>query len=217
MSSVVTELDQFDASVIVPDDGDTSGAASVTAAGVGFQPLANRTKHLQARNIGSAGGNLQLDLNAVLENTSARFGFSFGVGAPNFTWGNIDTTTAGGIYFMVPPMFGVQITNVVARYHGDGFGAGAHGAVPGTLPTVALQRLDTDDGGNGSVSTIGTFTDPSATVGAYETLHDIDLSGLTAVAGDDAVHVVRITGETGANAIDGRGVLYRVYLTLAPV
>ncbi len=217
MASVVTELDQFDASVIVPDDGDTSGAASVAAAGVGFQPLANRTKHLQARNIGSAGGNLQLDLNAVLENTGSRFSFNFGLAPPNFTWGNSNTTDAGGIYFMVPPMFGVQITNVVARYHGDGFAAGAHGAVPATLPTVALQRLDTDDGGNGNVSTVGTFTDPSATVGAYETLHDIDLSGLTALAGDDFVYVVRVTGEAGANAIDSRGVLYRVYLTLAPV
>ena len=47
MSSIITELDQFDATVTVPDDGDTAGAASVTAAGVGFQVLANRTRFLK--------------------------------------------------------------------------------------------------------------------------------------------------------------------------
>jgi len=49
MSSVVVEVDQYDATVTVPDDGDAKNAASVTAVGVGFQPLSNRTGFLQTR------------------------------------------------------------------------------------------------------------------------------------------------------------------------
>jgi len=49
MSSVVVEVDQYDATVTVPDDGDAKNAASVTAVGVGFQPLSNRTSFIETR------------------------------------------------------------------------------------------------------------------------------------------------------------------------
>jgi hypothetical protein len=46
MAHPLVEVDAFDASVTVPDDGDTENAASVET---GFQSLANRTKNLDAR------------------------------------------------------------------------------------------------------------------------------------------------------------------------
>lgn len=44
---VITETATFDASVTVPDNGDPEFAESVSAPGVGFQPLANRTQWLK--------------------------------------------------------------------------------------------------------------------------------------------------------------------------
>ena len=55
MASTVTESPVYGATVTVPDDADTLNAASVTAAGVGFQELANRTANLAARCGGDVG------------------------------------------------------------------------------------------------------------------------------------------------------------------
>lgn len=55
MASTVTETTVYGATVTVPDDADALNAASVTAAGVGFQELANRTNNLVNR-LGGASG-----------------------------------------------------------------------------------------------------------------------------------------------------------------
>ena len=215
MASVITELDQFDASITVPDDGDTSGAASVTSAGVGFQPLANRTTFLKNRSAAASGGNLAVALDASI-NTNARFTFAFGLAAPDYTQFQTDVTDAGGIQFHIPPIFGVQITNVIARVHGDAGGVGTHAGLPGTLPIIELLSLDSTSG-TGTVTSIATQVDTSASVGAYETMHNIDLGSLTEVAGDNLTYIVRFTGETGANALVNRLALYQILLTLNPV
>ena len=100
---------------------------------------------------------------------------------------------------------------------GNGFGAAVHPGLPATQPEVALLLLDSDDGATGNVTTVGTLSDSQGSVPAYESLHDINLSGLTAAQGDDLIYVVRFRGETGAGAVDARLVLYRIYLTLGAV
>ena len=55
MSSPITDLLVFTDPVTVPDDADTLNAASVTAAGVGFQALADRTRNVANRTGGLVG------------------------------------------------------------------------------------------------------------------------------------------------------------------
>ena len=55
MSSPVTDLLVYTDPVVVPDDADPLNAASVTAAGVGFQALADRTNNLATRTGGDTG------------------------------------------------------------------------------------------------------------------------------------------------------------------
>jgi len=215
MASVITELDQFDASVIRPDDGDTSSAASISAAGVGLQPLANRTNFLKKRSAAADGGNLLVTLNEVL-NSNSRFSLAFGVSSPDYSWVQSDITDAGGLWFRVPPLYGVEITDVLARVHGDGGGVGTHGALPATMPAVTLFELDSTSG-TGTVNNLGSQSDVSANVAAYETIHDITLTGLNAVAGDESSYLVRLAGEAGANSLVNRLTMYRILLTLSPV
>jgi hypothetical protein len=58
MASLVAEANIWTNTMTVPDDGDTSSAASITAAGVGFQVAADRTRYLYNRTMEAVGGNM---------------------------------------------------------------------------------------------------------------------------------------------------------------
>jgi len=215
MPVIITPVDIFPANFQIAADGDNVSQAIRSNV---MQEYADAANFLKNRSASASESNLQAALsNAIVQNENTRFTLAFGLGAPNYTWIQSNITDAGGIHFMIPPLFGVEITDVVARVHGDGAGTGTHAALPGTVPEVALLELDTDDGGTGNVSTLGTQSDVSASKAAYETLHDITLTGLNAVADDNLIHVVRFRGEAGANALVDRLVLYRIYLTLNAV
>ncbi len=66
----------------------------------------------------------------------------------------------------------------------------------GTLMPTVMPRLDlyvTDGGGTSHL--IGTVTDTSTPQAAYETPHDLVLSGLTLVPGSDCVFATLSTGQ----------------------
>lgn len=212
----ITPLDIFPANFQIAADGDNVSQAIRSNV---MQEYADAANFLKNRSASASESNLQAAIsNAVVQNENTRFTLAFGLGAPDYTWLQSSITDAGGLHFMLPPLFGVEITNVVARVHGDGAGTGTHAGLPATMPDVTLFELNSDDGASGNVSSLGTQADVSANVAAYETLHDINLSGLsTAAAGDDLIHVVRVRGEAGANSLVNRLVLYRIYLTLNAV
>lgn len=79
-------------------------------------------------------------------------------------------------------------------------GAGGHGGLPGTMPNISLYR---EEPGAGGSTLLGSQDDASASVGAYETLHTILLSGLTETVARSYLYRLVLLGETGANAATG--------------
>lgn len=74
-----------------------------------------------------------------------------------------------------------------------------HGGLPGTMPRLKLSSRT-----HGSVgdTDVAQQTDTSANVAAYEALHTITLSGLSATIDGTKMYYVEVQSEGGANALD---------------
>lgn len=109
-------------------------------------------------------------------------------------YGNWINTAAGGtVQFRLDLPHGQQLNGITLRWKG----AAGHGALP-TLPVITLRRVDQD----GADVSLGSQTDPSGSVGAYENAHDIALSGLTHTIDRTLYrYVLTMTGETGGNFV----------------
>jgi hypothetical protein len=109
-----------------------------------------------------------------------------------------DTGTGGSIlYFPLKAPKGQTITAFEITIDP----AGGHGALPATMPVVQLVKTDRS---TGVLSIVSTVTDSASNVGAYETAHSFGGSGLTEVATPDTHRYgIRLTSETGANAVAG--------------
>lgn len=79
--------------------------------------------------------------------------------------------------------------------------AGGHGALPAVMPSLAFRRRAIATGG---ATVIGTATDASANVAAYEPAHALTLSGLSEVI-DTSIrdYHLFLTAESGANSAVG--------------
>lgn len=107
--------------------------------------------------------------------------------------------TAGAVKIPIRVPHGVTLTAVAVYLDA----AGGHGALPATMPSVSVRRCDPTQAGV-DVSTLGTSTDGSANVAAYEVPHAVTVSGLTEVVDRTLYgYAVRVTGETGANSAVG--------------
>lgn len=95
----------------------------------------------------------------------------------------------------LPLPHGVVLTAVSVRV----MGATGHAGLPGTMPTIHVIRHVMP-----AHTSLGTASDTSASVGAYEDVHSITVSGLN-VTIDRTLYrySVRLHGETGANFVLG--------------
>jgi hypothetical protein len=106
-----------------------------------------------------------------------------------------DTTSAGRLGFPGPSLpIGRRITQVVAWCMNA-----SSSALPATMPTLTLYRSDiaafTD-------STIGTLTDPTATLAAYKLIHTITLN-VNELIQEAHQYAIAFTGEASTNAVPG--------------
>jgi hypothetical protein len=80
-------------------------------------------------------------------------------------------------------------------------GSAGHGALPAIKPKLDLYRQDFLMTGSGTL--VATVTDSSASVGAYETGHALDLFALNhTLVGQDFYYMI-VSGESGANSQTG--------------
>lgn len=80
--------------------------------------------------------------------------------------------------------------------------AQAHGALPASMPTLTLWRVDTSTGARVQVGT--TATDPSGSTGAYAAYHTISQAlGTPLTLGANEQLYMVLTGESGANSVVG--------------
>lgn len=103
-------------------------------------------------------------------------------------------TSACQLAFKLLLPVGVTVTAVSVGY----VGAGGHGALPAVMPSITVSH--TAFATNGSTS-LGSASDTSGSVAAFELYHLITKSGLsyTVAAGD--VMTVLVTSESGANSV----------------
>lgn len=89
---------------------------------------------------------------------------------------------------------GQTLTGITARWAP----APAHGGVP-TMPVLTLYKVDRD----GTQTSLGSQTDTnSGSVGAYETAHDIAITGLTHTIDRESYrYQFTLSGETGGNFV----------------
>lgn len=135
---------------------------------------------------------------------SPRIGAAF-VG-PTLGWLQADTSAAFTIAFPLNLPVGDDILEVTAFVDGSQAGVD-HADLPATLPVLSLVRVSA----TGVATVVARRVDQSANVAAYNLQHSIVLANGALDAGtlphtvlvDEAYYLV-LTGETGANAQDGK-------------
>lgn len=188
MASDITEVDQFDATVAVFDDGDTANRASMVAPLTAFQALSNRTKYLHARTPIQSGGVI---VPATHCHPSA---------ADNPDWvylnGHLRDESTNLVSVVVPLPF--LAAGTITGFTAFLTPAGAHGALPATLPVIALFSQKLDGSGSGTIASV---TDTSGSVGAYELAHTIVSTGLTETVDGTEAYFMLFTGEGSTNSL----------------
>lgn len=216
MATALTPVNQWDANMIVPDDGDTRSAASVTAPGVGFQVAANRLLYLRNRLVNAVGGTVRLPMNIKYRNLNAGTPYLDYISAAGGVSGQVsqnDVTASGIVWFEIPYVFGASLTLVGMTWDGTFDAGGPRAGLPGTMPTISLRTLDAT---TGAAATVGTATDASINVAAYELPHEVTLAVAPQVFTPTTVYGLRVTGEAGVNALALSAIL-RLYATIAAV
>jgi len=117
------------------------------------------------------------------------------IGATNVHWEQ-QVNTVSVLYL---PLCFVPLPATIIAITASVKGAAGHAALPAVMPKVEIVRQAAD--GSSMVSE-GSFTDASASTGAYQTTHNILLTSLSIQPISYAWNI-RFTGESGANALAG--------------
>lgn len=201
----ITDVDAFtDPGVAIADGDALNGTNFLTM----MQWVANRTRWIKNRMLGvTAGDVLAIPLN-IGYNLSARFSRT----AAPMQVRQTDTTSAGAVSFEITPPCSCQLNSVTVIIKP----AGAHGGLPGTMPTLSVWRWDPTTETNTQLGS--TTTDTSASVGVYEGAHTLTVSGLTETIDTETGtrFYALFTGESGANAVNNLNV-NQCRATVSPV
>jgi hypothetical protein len=104
--------------------------------------------------------------------------------------------TLATLYWMIAPPNGSTITAMFVWLKG----AGGHGALPGTMPTLQAFKVATDS----TVTVLQTVTDSSGTTGVYQAPHTMNAGSLSEVVDNTAFRYgVAITTEAVSNNLSG--------------
>lgn len=203
MASILTELNEFTSDIVVPDDSDPRSAASVRVA---FQRLANRSlnakNRLDATESCVPGRAASISVPIALNPATAPGQYTLDLDT-TFGWRWLATATGGQFVVALP----LPPKGRLTEFHVFVEGIGAHAALPAQRPLFHVYQTGWTPGGAASAySVIGTATDPSATLAAYETVHAISLTGLSVdlswtPAEPGRALYLRIIGESGANSL----------------
>lgn len=211
MPNDITDADLFTTTCESQADGE---AANSTNELLSHQDLADRTRWLYNRSIEAKGGVYQIPLVPSM--------LMLGGWTQRFAWDNANNGlvqfsalvgSTDRIHIPLPALIDCSFSNVILTVDGDANGVGPHGALP-TLPTVYLYKLNA---AAGTWSLVGSQTDTSASVAAYEVLHTITYTpGPPQVMDADTQYQIQIEGESGATSINNALVIFGAKMTVVP-
>jgi len=105
------------------------------------------------------------------------------------------------LYIPLDVFLGSTLDSVSVNLTG-GYGPGApHGALPGNMPIVEVCQVNS---ATGTRTVLGSITDTSPNVPAYEVGHTLTVSGLAVATAATFHYQVRITGEGLPNSLDDK-------------
>lgn len=207
-----------------PDDGDDLDAASVLGSiAVGLRGLTNRTKYNSEKTF---------DVRSLLgfsgaPSTNVRLVFPPVYGAIDNAMGGTRwaIATAGTVPYALQydvtdqTYLHIPLPGLPQRWWIDGFGVqvtggSGHSGLPGSMPFLRLQQNDL--GGSETLSWVQ--TDTSGSLGAYETLHNIERynvsSDVKPQIGSGQQYHLELGGESGANALANKLICVSAWLRL---
>lgn len=205
MTTAIVPVNAYGASLSIPADGEAVSSASVL---LYMQEVANRLEFLRQRlpganpvaNILNIG---RFAADAIILPSSTVWARSFSnVFAPVVN--NLVLSSTEVFLMPIPLVAGTVIRNFAAIARG----AGAHAGLPAVMPKVELVKLD----GLGylgaavapSYTSVDNQSDTSGTTAAYQVAHLITKTlGAPQTVGVNEAWALRMTGESGANALIG--------------
>lgn len=195
MASDITEVDQFDATVAAPDDGDTANRASLVAALTGLQALANRTLYNNNRLLVPSSGIVQSPIWTWTDETEdvTHWQRAFSASGDTLSYWNQEIVAAWELVAPLPQLTAGTIT-AVTMYLNPLTG---RGGLPAIMPKIDLRSIAPAT--SNTITNHGTITDSSASVGAYEVHHAA--TGAVSIAVDPTrVYWLSIEGESSTNS-----------------
>jgi hypothetical protein len=122
-----------------------------------------------------------------------------GAGVPNMSEASPGITSV--LYVALP---GLPRAGTITAVHARVLGVG-HSNLPANMPVMTLVAYSvTAPSGAIAATTLGTVTDTSANVAAYDVDHALSITGLSVDLADPVpplYHMVRIAGEYGSNSL----------------
>ncbi len=210
MPTAVSETDTYTAALQVPNDGEDVNQASLLSNFV--QGLGNRTLHLKNKTPG-VGATYQIEI--PLGSASLNIGTRFAFLESALLWQQTSVADGGALYFPLPLM---AAYGTLKEVHLIVDGGSTHGGVPATKPKITIMRNVATIGAASitAPASVGTATDSSASVGSYELVHAISVTGLAVVPTDINTHWLKVEGETGANSVANELRVLRAYAVVGP-
>lgn len=206
MAHTLTEADDYNATVTVPDDGDDLLDTSVES---GFQSLANRTKYLLNRvTSGTPGGSVAVHYLNPLTFTSVylaglssvKFEYAFRSGIAT-AWYQTTVVTAGGTAdtgCVAMPILDLPVGAVITGVHAVIFGNTSH--TPTKHPELRLYTAYE----SGSPVQLGASAVDATSGAAYAADHTLEItSGIGPTFSPGVALGLELRGEADASAAAG--------------
>lgn len=177
--------------VTLPEDAVTNIDAS--SVNVPFEALLDMTAWLAYNGILATRDLKALGIGLELVGPGALWTGDIIAGGDGLALQTVQTSGQGDAVLTL--LHSIRIRTVKVRLVPD-----THAALPGSMPTLTLRKITI----NGAGAATWTQIDTSATVGAYNTPHDItlDLGADETIDKTAFFYVAQIEGEGGANAVD---------------
>lgn len=183
-----------------PVDGGTGGAPFDMG-----QKLANRIEFLKDHVVAAADESIRIPFIAMnlVDGTTVTAGWGFAQAGSAYAINQVSAAAAYILFVELLQPKSCTLTSITATLAG----ASGHGGLPATMPKVTLMRQDT--GSLSAPTSVATATDTSGSVGVYEAIHTVSLTGLSEVLAFDSGsrYYLKIEGEASTNAIAGLALL----------
>jgi hypothetical protein len=207
---IVEDENVWTLTVQVAADGDPVDGASQVLIG---QDLADRTAYLRKRTLGPVGGIASYP--TPLADYGQNSGFSPIGPAVNFTWYQANNLATDIFAAPLWLPFSGRVTKVYATVNGNGAGGGPHVGWPlGAPPVIRLYKHDALLSVNRTL--LASASDPSGSAAAYDTWHELALTGLAIDLAAAQTYFIEIQGESGANSIAGAFALTSLIAEVEP-